>query len=148
MKKMFTLKGVSNCGKSSKVKETAEWVMNNYPHHQNINNSINLTKGDIRGVLQVNNLKIAFNSAGDDLDCVLGNDDLLNLYPDIDILVNTCRTKGATRIHLDKNFNYSTGWLVKKIYVNKFNPSNQPQEQARDLLILDELKAWLTGLEK
>ncbi|WP_333660974.1 hypothetical protein [Chishuiella changwenlii] len=145
---MFTLRGVSNCGKSSKVKDIADWIINTYPQHININNSINLNKGDIKGILQINNLKIGFNSSGDDISCVLNNDDLLNNYPDIDILINSSRTKGATRNHLEKNYNYSTGWLVKYIYVQKFNPSNLNQEQTRDNLILDELKSWLIGLEK
>lgn len=148
MKKMFTLRGVSGCGKSTKVKIIADWIINQYPHYVNVNNEIDLKKTDICGVLQINNLKIGFNSAGDNLTCVLGSDNLMNKYPDIDILINTCRTKGSTRKYLEKNYNFSNGWLVKYIYVQKFNPTNPINEQARDQLIIDELKTWLMGLEK
>jgi len=146
MKKMFTLRGVSECGKSTKVKAIAQWIINNYPHA--INHGIDLTKRDISGVLEINKLKIGLISAGDDLPCVLGNERVLNNYPGMDILVNTCRTKGITRRYLEKNYNFSSGWLVKNIFVQKFNPANSLKESSRDNLILDELKCWLTGLEK
>lgn len=146
MKKMFTLRGVSGCGKSTKVKGIAAWVLSNYPHA--INYGMDLTKGDIKGILEINKLKIGFVSAGDDLSCVLGNDDLVSNYPDIDILINTSRTRQSTRRHLNHKYNFSTGWLVKNIYVEKFNPSSSQLEMTRDLLIMSELKSWLTGLEK
>ncbi len=143
---MFTLRGVSNCGKSSKVKDIANWILANYPHA--INHGIVVTTGDIKGVLEINKLKIGFVSAGDDYTCVQGNDDLLISFPDIDIIVNTCRTKGITRSHLNTTYNSSTGWLVRNIHVAKFQPSNPALEHIRDVQIIDELQSWLTGLEK
>ncbi|MNK34415.1 hypothetical protein D3C87_529210 [compost metagenome] len=146
MKKMFTLRGVSGCGKSTKVKDLASWVLSNYPH--TINHGVNLTLGDIVGVLQINKLKIGFVSCGDDYNCIIHNDNLVVQHPDLDILVNACRTKGITRQHLEQNYNFPNGWLVKNIYVQRFYPSNPQLETSRDLLIINELKAWLTGLEK
>ena len=146
MKKMFTLRGVSHCGKSSKVKDIANWILANYPHA--INHGIDFTKGDILGILQINKLKIGFVSAGDDLDCVLGNDSILEIDGTIDIIVNTCRTKGVSRKHLADNYNFSTGWLIKNIFVTKYDPPNPSLESIRDLKIMEELKSWLTGLEK
>ncbi|WP_433811438.1 hypothetical protein [Flavobacterium johnsoniae] len=146
MKKMFTLRGVSNCGKSSKVKDIANWILANYPHA--INHGIDFTKGDISGVLEVNKVKIGFVAAGDDLSCVLGNDYILDVHNDIDIIINSCRTKGNPRKHLEVNYNFSTGWLVKNIFVTKYEPSNPSIESIRDLKIMEELKSWLTGLEK
>lgn len=148
MKRMFTLRGVSNCGKSTKIKDIAQWIMQKYPHCININNKVDLTNGDILGVLQINTLKIGFNSAGDDRRCVLLIDDLLNQYPDIDILINSSRTKGITRQHLEQNYNKNTGWLVQNVFVEKFYPSSPTLESIRDNQILQELKSWLTGLEK
>lgn len=146
MKKMFTLRGVSGCGKSTKIKQIADWIMTNYPYH--LNRGINLSQGDITGLLEVGRLKIGFVSAGDLLGCVEASDHLFSLYPDIDIIINASRTKGATNTYVRNNYNYSTGWLQKSIYVKKFNPSNPTLESTRDRLILDELKTWLTGLEK
>ncbi len=145
MKKMFTLKGVDECGKSSKIKDFATWIITNYTH---INHGIDLTKGDIFGVLEINKLKIGFVSAGDNLAEIIKNDTLLTKFPDVDILINTCRTKGKARRHLKNNYNSSTNWLVKYINVEKFNPSNSVLEHTRDIRILTELKTWITGLEK
>lgn len=113
-----------------------------------MNNEVDLTNGDILGVLQINTLKIGFNSAGDDRRCALLNDDLLNQYPDIDILINSSRTKSITRRHLEQNYNKNTGWLVQNIFVEKFYPSNPVLELMRDNQIIQELQSWLTGLEK
>jgi hypothetical protein len=146
MRKMFTLRGVSNCGKSSKVRDIANWILANYPHA--VNHGIDFTQGDILGVLQINKLKIGFVAAGDDLACVLNNDEILEVHKDVDIIVNTCRTKGKPRKHLEINYNFSTGWLVKNIFVTKYEPSSPSIERIRDSKILDELKSWLTGLEK
>lgn len=143
---MFTLRGVSNCGKSSKVRNIADWIIGYYPHA--MNHGIDFTKGDIFGVLQIHNLMIGFVAADDDLPCVLKNDSLLDVYPDIDIIINTCRTRGKSRKHLAFNYNFSKGWLVKNILVTKYDPSNPLLESSRDLKIMDELKSWLTGLEK
>lgn len=143
---MFTLRGAGGCGKSTKIKQLAAWILANYPHI--INHDVDLTKGDIVGVLELGKLKIGFVSTGDDFNCVLHNDHLLNKHPDLDILVNTSRTRGPSRDYIEHNYNYSTGWLVKNIYVEKFYLSNPVKEIARDKVIFDELVSWLTGLEK
>ena len=146
MKKMFTLKGVEKCGKSSKIKDFAIWIITNYPNH--INHGINTSNGDIFGVLEINKLKIGFVSAGDNLKEVLRNDELLSNVPDVDILINSCRTREKSRNHILNNYNYSTNWLAKFINVQKFNPSNPTLELSRDSRIQTELQTWITGLEK
>ncbi|WP_417430296.1 hypothetical protein [Halpernia sp.] len=153
MKKLFTLRGVSNTGKSTKVKLIAEWININYSA---INHGIDFSKHDIIGVLQINKLKIGFVSAGDDLNQVKQIEKLLSLHKndennpgsDIDIIINTCRTKGAGRKYLENNFNHSKGWVSKNIFVERINPASTVLQAARDNRILDELKTWLTGVEK
>ncbi|WP_231388316.1 hypothetical protein [Sphingobacterium hungaricum] len=142
---MITLRGVSECGKSTKVKQLAEWIINNYSH---TNLGVNITNGDINGVLIIGKVKIGFNSAGDDFECVSGNDSLIINYPDIDILINTSRTKGITRRHLEFHYNESNGWLVHNIFVNKLIPSNTVLENQRDRYIMDKLISLITGLDK
>ena len=143
---MITLRGVSQCGKSAKVKAIADWILVNYPSV--INHGIDLRNSDIYGVLEINKFKIALVSAGDDLSCVMESDSLIKKYSDIDFIINTCRTRGITRKHLQNNYNFSTGWLVRNIFVERFNPTNNILEAFRDSQIMAELKAWLTGLEK
>lgn len=153
MKKIFTLIGVDNTGKTTKVKQLAEWVRNNYSA---VNQGINFSDHEIFGVLQVNKLKIGFISAGDNLGEVMKIEELFNEHKDnnnenendIDIIVNSCRTKGAGRKYLQSNFNRSTGWLPINIYVEKINPASPALQIVRDNEILVELKTWLTGLEK
>lgn len=147
MKKMFTLRGVSDTGKTTKVKQIAQWVINNYsvtnPHN------IDTTKREIIGVLEVNKLRIGFISAGDDLAQVKKVEQLISENEsDIDIIVNACRTRGAGRRYLENNFNKKNGWLSVNIYVKPLNASQAAQQISRDIEIIDELKSWLTGLEK
>lgn len=153
MKKMFTLRGVSNTGKTTKVKQIAEWIIDNYP----VTNphTIDTTKGEIVGVLEVNKLRIGFNSSGDDLAQVKKVEKLLannksedQNKDDIDIIINTCRTRGAGRKYLENNFNKKKGWVLTNIYIQKFKTSEMAEQSLRDSLIFDELKSWLTGLEK
>ncbi len=149
MKRMFTLRGVSNTGKSTKIKLLAEWINSNYSV---INHGINFSHHDIFGVLQINKLNIGFIGAGDDLNQIKQIEKLLNEHNhnnnDIDIIINTCRTKGAGRAYLQSNFNYSKGWLSTNIEVEKINPASPTSQAMRDTKILEELKTWLTGLEK
>lgn len=154
MKRIFTLRGVSNTGKSTKVKILADWISVNYSV---VNHGIDFSKHDIFGVLQIKKLKIGFIGAGDDLNQIKQIEKLLAQHTingdnekncDVDIIVNTCRTKGAGRRYLQNNFNYHKGWLVKNIFVEKIHPSSASLEAMRDSRILDELKTWITGLEK
>ncbi|MFS4474363.1 hypothetical protein [Chryseobacterium sp. T20] len=147
MKKMFTLRGVSNTGKTTKVKQIAQWVIDNYPITNPHN--VDITKDEILGTLQINKLRIGFLSAGDDLAQVKKIEKLLEENDDdIDIVINACRTRGAGRKYLEQNFNRKTGWLTTNIYVEKLNSLLINQIPARDAQIIDELKTWLTGLEK
>lgn len=153
MKKMFTLRGVSNTGKTTKIKQIAQWVIDNYPVTNPHN--IDTKKGEILGILKVNKLCIGFISAGDDLAQVKKVEQLL-LYNKgengnectIDIIINACRTRGAGRKYLDNNFNRKTGWVKTNLYIERFNASQVADLTSRDSQIFDELKSWLTGLEK
>ncbi|MFK8274965.1 hypothetical protein ACI76Y_04695 [Capnocytophaga cynodegmi] len=145
IRRMFTLKGASCSGKSTKIKEIAKWIQENY-------SAINIDKidfdsnEDILGILQVNNLKIGFVSAGDNLDCVKGADTLLQKDEDIDIILNCCRSRGETYQYINSNYSYQKGWIGKYIYVNRFNEIQKQRE--RDKRVIEELKCWLMGLEK
>lgn len=149
---MFTLRGVANTGKTTKVKQIAQWVIDNYP--VSMPHSIDLKKGEILGVLQVNKLRIGFISAGDDLNQVKKVEQLLSGNKredegeDIDIIINACRTRGAGRRYLESHFNKKTGWLLTNIYIERFTASQLAKQVSRDSHIFDELKSWLTGLEK
>ncbi len=146
MNKMFTLRGVSKSGKSDKVKRIADHIISNYPTV--INFGIDTSKGDIHGVLQMKKFKIGLVSAGDDFSCVSEIERLIKIHNDIDLVINTCRTKGITRKYLHDNYNYSSGWLVKNIYVERYDPFDSVSQGNRDIRILDELKSWIIGLEK
>ena len=64
-----------------------------------------MTKGDINGVVHIGKLSIGFNSMGDDLEGVCGNDNFMSQDNAIHILNNTCRTKGITLRNLEVNNN-------------------------------------------
>ena len=145
MKKMFTLKGASSCGKSSKIKEIAEWIRDNYSP---IVLGINFNDLDILGVLQVGKLKIGFVGAGDNKDCVMGADEILNKNPDIDIIINCCRTKGESYQYINSTYNYTNGWIGKYIDVERYEANEKIKQQQRDNRIIEEIKSWLLGIEK
>ncbi len=145
MRKIFTLRGVGGSGKTTNIKNIAAWIISNYTV---INHNIDLSRKDIFGVLEINKLKIGFVSSGDNLSEVLKNDELLKQFPDIDILVNACRTRGTGRRFLHSNYNFATGWLTKNIFVEKYPTKTDPYIATRDLRIHLELQTWLIGLEK
>jgi len=146
MKKMFTLRGVSNTGKTTKIKQIAQWVIDNYsvtkPHQ------IDTKQGEILGILEVNKLRLGFVSAGDDLVHVKKVEQLLNNKDGdaVDIIINACRTRGAGRRYLENNFNKRNGWLIVNIYIKQLDALDIAEQSSRDVEVLDELKSWLTGL--
>mgnify|MGYP003088509703 CR=1 FL=1 len=144
MKKMFTLRGASSCGKSSKIKVIAKWIINSYTP---IISKIDFNDSDILGVLQVGKLKIGFVSAGDNKECVMGADKILQENPDIDIIINCCRTKGETYQYIKSKY-YDKGWIGKYIDVEKFEANEITKQQQRDNKIIEEIKSWLLGIEK
>lgn len=131
MKKIFILKGISGCGKTTKINTLAHWIINTYK----IPNTIGLDPTnylkDTFGVLTIGNLKIGINSAGDHENQVKKVDQLLEIsknninefdqlnVSNIDIIVCACRTRGKGRKHITKNYNYPNGWLQKFINVEK-----------------------------
>ena len=141
---MFTLRGASSCGKSSKIKVIAKWIINNYTP---IISKIDFNDSDILGVLQVGKLKIGFVSAGDNKECVMGADKILQENPDIDIIINCCRTKGETYQYIKSKY-YDKGWIGKYIDVKKFDANDNNKQKQRDDKIIEEIKRWLLGIEK
>lgn len=143
---MFTLRGVSNTGKTTKIKQIAQWVIDNYsvtkPHQ------IDTKQGEILGILEVNKLRLGFVSAGDDLVHVKKVEQLLNNKDGdaVDIIINACRTRGAGRRYLENNFNKRNGWLIVNIYIKQLDALDIAEQSSRDVEVLDELKSWLTGL--
>ena len=145
MKKMFTLKGVSSCGKSSKIKAIAEWIRDNYNPKVL---GIDFNDWDILGVLQVGKLKIGFVGAGDNEECVKGADEILQQYPDIDIIINCCRTKGETYQYINSTYSYDNGWIGKYIDVERYEVNEEIEQEQRDNRVIEEIKTWLLGIEK
>lgn len=145
MKRIIYLKGVSNTGKSTKINQIADWIINKYL----IPNTIGLDVADLQkdtlGLLKVNNLVIGINTAGDDEKCIKQIDRIAH---ECDILICSCRTSGITYQHIYKNYNRISGWLETKIFVDKITPANITNQALRDADIIEELQTWLIGLEK
>lgn len=99
-------------------------------------------------ILTIGKLKIGINSAGDNETEILKVDKLVNQFPDVDIILCTCRTKGITYQHLYKNYNRNKDWLDTYLYVEQYVKSNTVSQNIRDTRIIDELQTWLIGLEK
>lgn len=149
MKKIFILKGVANTGKTTKINQIAEWIINSY----SVANTVGLDVTDLEintwGVLTIGKLKIGINSAGDNEGEIKKIDELLNKFDnDIDIIICACRTKGISYQHLYKNYIRPKGWLDTYINVEEYKPTEVAKQSARDARIFNELKVWLTGLEK
>lgn len=153
MKKIFVLKGGDDTGKTTKINYIVDWIITNYSVTHSVIKAINPV--DRYGIIQINKLVIGFNTAGDNeaevkkidnLKGLLNNDN--NEDADVDIIICACRTRGKGRRYIISNFNYGKGWLRHFINVEKHNPTIPALETLRDLRITEELKTWLTGLEK
>ena len=145
MKRIIILKGVSNTGKTTKINIIADWIIKKYSIPNTIGLDVTDFGKDTVGLLRVNNLIIGINTAGDDDNCIKQID---TIAPKCDILICSCRTKGITYQHIYKNYNRSLGWLETKINVDEITPGNITTQSVRDATIIEELKTWLTGLEK
>lgn len=155
MKKIFILKGGDDTGKTTKINEIVDWILTNYTG--SFSNIKRINTVDRYGVIQINKLAIGFNTAGDNEDEVkkidylkglLNNSDSNDGDNDLDIIICACRTKGKGRKYILNNYNYSNGWLQKFINIEKYAKADIASQTARDLRKIEELKTWLTGLEK
>lgn len=148
MKKIFVLKGKSETGKTTKINQIAEWIINNYGCVNTIGLNTSNYEKDTHGILVVNKLLIGINSSGDNETEVRKIDNLFinDIMPDI--VICSCRTKGKGRKYLNDNYNRSKGWLKVFINVEEFNKADLKNQASRDINILSELKSWLIGLEK
>ena len=62
----------------------------------------------------------------------MGADKILQQYPDIDIIINCCRTKGETYQYINSTYSYNNGWIGKYIDVEKFDSNEVTKQQQRD----------------
>ena len=152
MKKIFILKGKSETGKTTKINQIVEWIISNYGCMNTVGFNSNNFKIDTYGVLTIKKLTIGINSSGDTELDVKRIDNLkveeTELINTPDIIICSCRTKGKGRKHLIDNYNPSTGWLRVFINVEDYNKLDLKNQNYRDIRIIEELKSWLTGLEK
>jgi hypothetical protein len=149
MKKIFILKGKSETGKTSKINQTAEWIINSYVTPNTIGLDTSNYLKDTNGILTVKNLTIGFNSSGDNEWEVKKIDNLkLSNDDSPDIIICACRTKGKGRKYINDNYNYSKGWLKVFIDVEEYSKSDLLNQGTRDTRVLNELQTWLIGLEK
>ncbi len=145
MKQILIIKGVSNTGKTTKINQIANWIINEY----GIPNTIGLDPLDMEkntiGILTIKNLKIGINSAGDDLASVKKIERIQN---ECDIIIGCCRTKGETFQFYYKNYTRSKGWM--DIYFNsqKFPKVDLNNQSFRDDLTIEGIRCCLIGLEK
>lgn len=155
MKKIFVLKGGNNSGKTTKINQIAEWIINTYSIPNTIGLDVLNYRKDTFGILTIGKLKIGINSAGDTEFEVKKIDNLFNSdinndinIIDIDIIICACRTKGKGRKYILNKYNYSNGWLQKFINIEKFPKTDIANQTARDIRKINELKTWLIGLPK
>lgn len=151
MKKIFILKGGDDTGKTTKINNIVDWILTNYKGATSNIRPINNV--DRYGVIQINKLVIGFNTAGDNEGEVKKIDYLKGLLNDsenndLDIIICACRTRGKGRQYILDNYNYSSGWLQKIINLDKYAKADTASQIARDIRKIEELKTWLTGLEK
>lgn len=154
MKKIFVLKGGNDSGKTTKINQVAEWIINTYSIPNTIGLDVLNYRKDTFGILTIGKLKIGINSAGDTEFEVKKIDSLFNsginndIHDGIDIIICACRTKGKGKKHILNNYNYTSGWLQKFINIEKFPKADIANQTARDLRKINELKTWLIGLPK
>lgn len=147
MKRIIILKGKGDTGKTTKINTIAKWIIDTYEIPNSIDLIVDNLKRDTWGVLEIGNLTIGINTAGDNKAEILKIDNLLKSF-EVDILICACRTKGITYQHLYKNYIKSKGWLDVYINVHKLNKLDLTGQEQRDAQIIDEMKSWLIGLTK
>ena len=65
MKKIFVLKGGNDSGKTTKINQVAEWIINTYSIPNTIGLDVLNYRKDTFGILTIGKLKIGINSACD-----------------------------------------------------------------------------------
>lgn len=149
MKKIFIVKGISNCGKSTIINLVIDWVLQNYPNNQN---SIQFepkilpeNEFDRFGIIQVNKLKVGFVSEGDTYDHVKMR---LALFHELncDIIVCASRTRLSSYTAVWEFLNLHN--LTRLTYLHRFIDVYFPANDAQTILAVEEIQTWLTGLEK
>lgn len=144
LKRIIILRGVENTGKSTKINQLADWIVEKYKIEYTL---IKDRYGDIHGILKIENLAIGFNSSGDWITQVQQIEKLKNelgVYPDI--IICASRTRGCTHDYFNENFGYSNGWL--KVYHTVKRFQDLELRNRRDKRIVEEVQTRLIGLRK
>ena len=148
MKKIFIVKGISNCGKSTIINQVIDWVLQNYTNQNTIQFEPKKkpeNEFDRFGIIQINKLKIGFISEGDTYDHVkmrLKQFDELNC----DIIVCASRTRESSYKAVWEFLNLHN--LTRLTYLHRFIDVYFPANDAQTILAVKEIQTWLTGLEK
>jgi hypothetical protein len=143
MKKILIVKGVSDAGKSTIINQVIDWVLANYTNTNTI--TIEGNGVDRYGYIQVNRFRIGFISEGDTYEHVSMRLEELHLL-DCDVIVCASRTKLSSFTAVWEFINLHNAVRLSYLhrFINVSFPANTPQTD----LVVEELQAWLTGLEK
>ncbi len=148
MNKIFILKGNGDTGKTTKINQIAQWIIDEHGAKDTLDLEPDNLEADTHGVLQVGNLSIGIHSTGDDGEEVRGISKLKTEDGEApDIIICACRTKGSSYTYINE-FAKPKQWLKYFIEVEDCSATALVKQEKRDKRILDELKCWLTGLEK
>lgn len=143
MKKIFIVKGISDTGKSTIINQVIDWVLANYTNTNTI--TVEGNSVDRYGYIQVGQFRIGFISEGDTYEHVKLRLEELHLF-DCDVIVCACRTRLSSFSAVWEFINLHNTVRLSYLhrFIDVFFPANTPQTA----LVVEELKTWLTGLEK
>ncbi|MBW3519868.1 hypothetical protein [Flavobacterium sp. NKUCC04_CG] len=148
MRKMLTFKGVAKSGKSTKVKNVANWVIEKYSPLDNDIIDLNFSRVDILGIIKTADFVIGFISAGDTAGQVKQVDKLIDSYPEINVIINSCRTRGEGHNHIKLEYSDKDDWQVDFIEVQHFAEGEIEKQLNRDKEILEYVKMQLINIVK
>lgn len=116
MKKIIVVKGKSEVGKTTSIKQIYQWIKTNYIVRNILPNT--WTGADIKTIIEADNFRIGICSAGDYGDIVksyLAEFEKYNCH----LIICACRTKGET-FHAIQSY-WSKGYLIDYIRVSKIS---------------------------
>ena len=125
MKKIIAVKGKAAVGKSTAIKETFEWIKDNYVFKPILPNK---WRGDIKTIIEVEGFVIGICSAGDEGKTVK---EYLNEFEDAncEIILCACRTRGKT-FQIVNQYR-SKGYSLEFVNVKEISNSTFPKIKRR-----------------
>lgn len=143
MKKIITVKGKANVGKTTSIKKTYKWIISNYPYKTISPNTWG--EDDIKTIIEVDGFKIGICSAGDEGSSVK---EYMNEFEQTkcDIIICACRTKGKTFQTIESY--WEKGYLINYIIVNEISDKTYDEIKRRILGIsnnTDEIRVFSYG---